>query len=235
VTIPRILLTRPRPESEKLAAALASEGWTPLIWPLFEIAPTGAAVDYAGAQAALFGSANAARCVPRPSPPIPAYGVGDATARAAEAAGFAPVESAGRDAGALVALVAARAEPTGGRLLFLRGEHVAADIAGALEAKGFAVTEIVVYAARPAGPPDPAVASALRDGSVRAAPIYSPRAAQAFAERAHALGARLDNAVAVAISPAAAEPLSRCGFARIDIAARPDGPAMRAAIAAALT
>jgi uroporphyrinogen-III synthase len=34
---PAILLTRPRRESEKLAAALEAEGWAPLLWPLFDM------------------------------------------------------------------------------------------------------------------------------------------------------------------------------------------------------
>ncbi len=228
---PAILLTRPRPEADRLAAALAAEGWAPLVWPLTEIVATGAAVDYAGAQAVALGSANAARAAP-PPPPIPAFCVGDATARAAAEAGFAPVESAGRDAAALVDLVAVRADPAAGPILVLRGAHVAADIAGALRTRGFAAEETVVYAARPAGPPDAATAAALRAGAMRAAAFYSPRAGRLFAPAAAALGARLGATVAIAISAAAAETLAGCGFARIVVAERPDGAAMRAAIAA---
>jgi uroporphyrinogen-III synthase len=228
---PAILLTRPRRESEKLAAALEAEGWAPLLWPLFDVSPTGAAPDCAGAQAVLLTSANAARALDAP-PRLPAFCVGDATARAAEAAGYPQVESAGGDAAALARLVAARLRPADGPLLFLRGETVAGDLAGALRAGGFALRETVVYAMRETGAPDAPVLSALRDGGLAAAVFYSPRAAERFAARAATLGAKLASTVAVAISAAAAAPLECCGFARIVVAGRPDGAAMRAAVAA---
>jgi uroporphyrinogen-III synthase len=108
-------------------------------------------------------------------------------------------------------------------LLFLRGETVAGDLAGALRAGGFALRETVVYAMRETGAPDAPVLSALRDGGLAAAVFYSPRAAERFAARAATLGAKLAPTVAVAISAAAATPLERCGFARIVVAGRPDG------------
>lgn len=227
---PAVLLTRPRAQSEATAASLVAEGVRVLVWPVLEIAPTGAPVEADGAQALLLTSANAARAAAMPA--LPALCVGAATAAAARAAGCPVVESANGDAAALAAHVVATRDPAAGPLLFLRGETVAGDLAGALREAGFAVREIVVYAARPGADPDPAVADALRSGALTACAYYSPNAAATFAARAQALGARLGRCAAVAISPAAARPLQSCGFARTVVADRPDGAAMRAAVVA---
>lgn len=227
---PAILLTRPAAESTRLATALAAEGWRPLVWPLLDIAPTGAVPDYAEAQAALLTSANAARH--GTVGPVPAYCVGRATAAAARDAGWPTVESAEGDAAALADMVAARLDPAAGPLLFLRGETVAGDLGGTLRKRGFSLRETVVYAARPGGRPAPEVAAALAGGALAAAAFYSPRTAARFAEAAPALGARLGATRAVAISAAAADPLDSLGFSAVTVAARPDGPAMREAIRA---
>lgn len=234
MSAPRILLTRPRGDSEALAQLLARAGWRALIWPVLEIAPTGARPDFSAAQAALFTSANAARLCPAPPPAaaLPALCVGPRTAVAARASGFAEVHSAGGDAAALAALAADRLSPQTGPLAFARGERVAGDLAGDLRRRGFAVAETIVYAARPGGPPPPAIAAALADGALNAAAFYSPRSAALFRDALAGQPIRLGAACAVAISPAAAEPLAGLGFGRLRIAESPDGAAMLAAIAA---
>jgi uroporphyrinogen-III synthase len=228
VSAPAVLITRPEAQSRALAAELAAEGWRPLVWPLLTIAPLGRP-DFAGAQAALFTSANAARLAE--GAPIPALCVGAATARAAR--GFAETVVAEGDAAALAALARARLDPAAGPLVFARGADVSADLAGALRAAGFAVREQVVYEARPADAAPPEVAGALAGGGLAAALFYSARTAEAFARLAGPWRAALGGAAAVAISAAAAAPLGGAGFARVLTAARPDDAAMRAALATA--
>jgi uroporphyrinogen-III synthase len=234
---PTVLVTRPAGEAGPFAARLSAAGWRPLLWPLLEIVPSTADPDLEGAQAALLTSANAARAVAgrlgsrRPR----ALCVGAATARAAEAAGFAAEtpEAAG-DGAALAAWAAARLDPADGPLVFLRGAEVAGDPAGALRGAGFAVREQVVYAARPATAAPPAVDAALRAGEVDAAAFFSPRAAATFAALSAPWRAGLAGASAAAISPAAAGPLAGLGFARVTVAARPDAASVEAALAEAL-
>lgn len=237
---PTLLVTRPAGEAQAFAARLGAAGWRPLFWPLLQIVPAGAAPDLGGAQAALLTSANAARAVagrlaadkPRPR----ALCVGAATARAAEAAGFAaetPGQGAG-DGAALAAWAAARLDPAAGDILFLRGAEIAGDPAGALRAAGFTVREQVVYAARTAEAAPPAVDAALRAGAVDAAAFFSPRAAACFAALAAPWRAGLAGATAAAISPAAARPLEGLGFGRVIAAARPEAASVEALLAAAL-
>ncbi|TVQ52683.1 MAG: uroporphyrinogen-III synthase [Rhodobacteraceae bacterium] len=227
---PAILVTRPEPEGARLAERLAADGWRPLIWPVLSVAGTGAAPDYAGAQAAVLTSANAARHAP--PGPIPAYCVGDATAAAAQAAGFPQAISAAGDATALMALLRARLRPEGGRVVVLRGETVAADVAAALRAEGFDARETVVYATRASDQPPGCVARALAAGDLRAAAFYSPRSAAVFADWARRARPPLGHARALAISAAAAAPLQGLGFEGVTVAAHPDGEAMLAGVAA---
>jgi uroporphyrinogen-III synthase len=226
---PGVLITRPEPQARALATALAAEGWWPILWPLMTVAPL-ATPDLGGAQAVLLTSANAARLTP--AAPIPALCVGAATARAAREAGFADVRSADGDAAALAALARATLDPSAGPLAFVRGETVAGDLAGALRAAGFDVTEHVAYAARPALAAPAAVATALDRGAVAAALFYSPRTAEIFADLCSGWRDALARTTAVAISDAAAAPLAALGFAAVRVAARPDDAAMRDALAA---
>ncbi len=232
---PAVLVTRPAADAGPLCARLAAAGWRPLPWPLLEIEAGVGPLPVAGAQALLLTSANAARAAAGRlgAAPPPALCVGAATARAARAAGLAAECPPGPgDGAALAAWAARRLDPAAGPVLFLRGEAVAGDPAGALRAAGFAVREAVAYAARPATAAPDAVAAALEAGAVDAALFYSPRAAETFAGLADAWRAGLAGTVAVAISAAAARPLARCGFARVTAAGRPDGAAVEAALAA---
>ena len=136
------LVTRPRGESETLAAALAVRGIEALIEPLMEIRFfTSAALDLAGVQAVLCTSANGARALARASDEreIPILAVGDASAARARSEGFTVVESARGDVNDLVRLAAARLRPEGGPLLHVAGNVVAGDLLGALRARGFSI------------------------------------------------------------------------------------------------
>lgn len=230
MSAPPVLLTRPRAQSEALAARLRGAGWSPLIWPLIEIVPTGARPDYAGGQGLILTSANAARLTP--PAPLPALCVGDATAEAARAAGFGKVVSAAGDAAALVALAAERFEPGAGAVVFPRGEAVAGDPAARLAARGFAVRETVVYRAEPARAAPPEVATALASGSVAAAAFFSARTAEIFATLAAPFRAGLARTRAAAISARAARPLEGLGFREVRVAARPEAESLLRLLAA---
>lgn len=229
--MPVALLTRPEDESRGFAAGIAADGWEALIWPLLQIVPALAAPpDPGDAEALVFTSARAVEALAAfgPPPPLPAWCVGPATARAARAAGFAEVIESAGDAAALAARIAAEGTR---RLLHLRGREAAGDLAGALRAGGREAREIVAYAAEPGGPPPPGVCEAMRAGAVAAALVFSPRSALRFAELAPPdWRPRFAAMTVVAISAAAMAPLEGLGFGRRIVAARPDAAAMRAAL-----
>src|ERR1700680_2333978 len=94
----RALITRPRAESEGLAALLAERGIEAVIEPLIEIAHSAATLpDLSSVQAILCTSVNGVRALARASEErgLPVFAVGDATAARARAEGFTAVESAG--------------------------------------------------------------------------------------------------------------------------------------------
>ncbi|WP_392355031.1 uroporphyrinogen-III synthase [Brevundimonas sp. LF-1] len=146
----------------------------------------------------------------------PVFAVGDATAEAARAAGFADVRSAAGDIHALARLIAAEAPP--GPLLAPGAREPAGDLPALLPDRP--VQRLPVYAAFETHAPAP--------GAFDAVMLHSPRAARALATdlpRAASSGR-----LAVCISDAAAAPLRPFDFTQIRIAAAPDEPSMLSAL-----
>jgi uroporphyrinogen-III synthase len=229
----RVLVTRPLGEAELFSVALAMRGHEAVLAPLMTIEPApGAEVDLSGVQALLFTSANGVRAFAqvRRERDLPAFCVGNATADAARAAGFARVESAAGDVAALAGLVRQRLNPADGALVHAAGTVVAGDLAGALGAEGFDVRRVPLYrAAAAAALPDDA-AGEIRAGRIDAATFFSPRTAETFARLAKAagLGDELGGIAAVALAPASLEALRRegCTFGAEIAAARPEESAL---------
>jgi uroporphyrinogen-III synthase len=227
-----VLITRPGNAGPDVAAAetarrVAALGFTPVLAPVLRIAALPARLgDPALVRAVLLTSGNALGALDAAWHGVPVLAVGDATAARARAAGFAQVDSAGRDAVALAALVAARC-PAGAVLLLptARGEGLA--LACTLRAAGFVVRRRAVYAALPhAALPDAAVA-ALVAGTVRAALFFSPAAARGFVRLARMLPAAcLGDIAALALSPAVAAPLAALPWHRLRVADRPTQDAL---------
>jgi uroporphyrinogen-III synthase len=227
----RALVTRPREESEALAAALAARDIEALIEPLMEVhllAP--ATLDLRGVQAILCTSANGVRALARASGERgrPLFAVGDATAAGARAAGFTAVESAGGDVTDLVHLVAARLRPEEGSLLHVTGNIVAGDLAGTLSARGFTVERNILYEARPAASLTPNVVGALRSGAIAFALFFSPRTAAVFARLAGDAGVadRCGKITALSISAAADAALAELPWLGRRVAERPNQAAL---------
>jgi uroporphyrinogen-III synthase len=182
------LVTRPREEAEKLAAALAARGIETLIEPMLQVHFRAAASpDLTGVQAVLCTSATGVRALARASAErrLPLFAVGDATAERARAEGFSSVASASGDAADLVRLTADQLDPREGRLLHVCGSAVAGDLAGDLRARGFAVGRTILYEARPVAALSPPVTDAIHSGAIDFALFFSPRTAAIFARLAN--------------------------------------------------
>ena len=231
----RILVTRPREESERLARQLEAKGHEVLVEPLFTIAPEpDASLDLDGVQALLMTSANGVRAFAQRSPrrDLRVFAVGDATAEAARAFGFDTVESAGGDVDDLARLVRERARPEDGALLHSAGSVVAGDLAGALEAAGFQVRRTVLYRAEPVAALSDATVAALRDGRLDVVMFFSPRTARTFVSLIRAAGA--ENAVShmamLGLSPAVADAAGEIPWAVRESAGAPTEAALLAAV-----
>ena len=204
-----------------------------LLQPLLDIrpAPQGGPLDLSGVQALLCTSANGVRALARATArrDLPLFAVGDATARAAAAAGFGRVASAGGDVAELARLTVARLEPTAGRLVHAAASQVAGDLSGRLSRAGFTVERCVLYQAEPITRLCDPVRAAWQDGTISAALFFSPRSAASFLAlvRAQSLPtAAAENCHAVALSPAVAAALADLPWASVRTAERPTTEAL---------
>lgn len=221
--IRRVWVTRAEPGAARTADRLTALGFTPITAPLLTLAPLPGALDAAPAPAAVAALAlTSPNGVEAFAPLIPrfrrhpVFAVGDATAEAARAAGFADVRSAAGDIHALARLIAAEAPP--GPLLAPGAREPAGDLPALLPDRP--VQRLPVYAAFETHAPAPELFDAVM--------LHSPRAARALASdlpRAASSGR-----IAICISEAAAIPLRPFDFAQIRIAATPDEPAMLSAL-----
>lgn len=214
---PIILLTRPEKASRRFAAQLreALGSVEVVISPLLQISPLVQSVDLSGVVALVFTSAHA---VPFGAPGMRCYCVGDATARAAKAAGMQAI-SAGSDATGLSRRILADGET--GPLLHIRGAHSRGQVAQTLTDAGCQTREIVAYdqVARPLSD----TAKALLGGeSPVIVPVFSPRTAEIFSESANAG----PNAWCAALSDAVAEKIENIPSERIRICSVPNAAAM---------
>lgn len=209
----RVAVFRPAPGNRATVAALEQVGLAAIVLPLFEVLPIAwLPPDPALHDALLLTSANAVRCA---GPGLgalaglPAFAVGEATARAARDAGL-DVAAAGSDGvAAIVRLAGARGKH---RLLHLAGRDRAAAPAGV-------ATVVTVYESREiARAPDDLLPI---EGQV--AMLHSPRAARRLA----ALASAIDRASIrlAALSPAVAE-AAGAGWGEVAVAATRDDAAL---------
>lgn len=152
---------------------------------------------------------------------LPAWCVGDRTALAARLAGY-DARSAGGDAAALVATVAAEAPQ--GPLLHARGEDSRGEVAQTLSDVGIPTVAAVVYAQRPI-PPTTMARGFLAGPDPVIVPLFSPRSAALFVAAVAAIPAPAPLWI-VALSPAVAREAAASRPARLAIAATPDAAAL---------
>jgi uroporphyrinogen-III synthase len=153
---------------------------------------------------------------------VPLLAVGDTTAAKARAAGFTQVESAGRDAAALVALARQLARPADGPLLLVCGARQGQAPASALRALGFSVIRRVTYAAEPVRRFPPEASTALRGNALHAALFLSGETAAAFVRTLpRSLAPALTNVLGVAIGKIAADALRPLPWREVRVAHDP--------------
>jgi len=210
----RVWITRAQPGAEATATRLRALGFAPVVAPVLETRPiAGVEIDLTSVDALAFTSAAgvAAFTALSPARDHAVFTVGEATAEAARAAGFADVRSAKGDVLALADLIAG-AGPRPALVMNPSAAEPSADLAGLLTARGLKARSVAVYETREtdlAAPP----------AGLAALLIHSGRAARAVARLTAALD--LSAVTACAISAAAAAPLADVGFGRIAVAAEP--------------
>ena len=211
-------MTRAAPGATHTAERLVALGYAPMVVPLLSIRPiVQTAPDLTGIAGLVFTSINgvAAFAALTPERSRPVFTVGDATAGAARAMGFAEVTSAGGDLERLAALLSARG-PAVGRLLVAGALEPAGDLPALLRGTVEA-TALPVYEAVETGAAAPDAFDAVL--------VHSARAGRALA----ALGP-FAGQTAVALSAAAGAALDDRSGLEVRIAATPDEAALLAAL-----
>jgi uroporphyrinogen-III synthase len=225
-----LLVTRPAADAERTAQALRARGHKVTVAPALQFEAI-ADVAFAGPFTAIaMTSANAARALmshPQRAEltPLRVFTVGWHTAAAAQAAGFARIESADGGLPDLVRLIAASLR--GGRVLYLAADDRSGDLAGALAAYGIAVDTVVIYR-MVTNPRLAQELSAAIDDRLDGVLHYSRRSAQSFLVGARTAGL-LDAALRLThycLSSEVAAPLSAAGAASVKVAPQPDVAAL---------
>jgi len=233
----RLLVTRPEEDAERTAASLRARGHSVVVAPLLHIEALPDAEIGSGPWAAiLVTSANAAFAIARHPrgaelKNVPVLAVGERSAQAMRAAGFAEVISAGGD----LARLAAERLKQGVPLLYLAGTDRSGDIAGDLRAQNYTVRTAVIYHAVAATALPRAAAEALA-GGIDGVLHFSRRSAEAYVTLARGAGlfeAALKKPRHFCLSAQVSEPLAQAGAADIRIAPQPTEAALFEIIGAA--
>ncbi len=225
----RILVTRAQDDAERTAQKLAARGHEAVMAPLTRIVPTGVPQPNAVWDALIVTSAHAAEALSAiEDRSRPVFAVGERTAQAVRAAGFAPVMVAEGDAVSLSRLIR-ETLPPGRTLLHVTARHHKDEPAASLRAAGFSVLQWEAYEAEAVSELPLAVIEALRSGQIGAALHYSRRSADLVIRRAEEAGllSGLRAFSHLCLSADVAAPLEAVG-ARTLVAAEPSEEALLA-------
>lgn len=221
-----LLMTRPLAAAERFVAGLpdgARADLQVIYAPLLEIRPAKAPVQLGDAKGVIFSSANGVAAASRETTArLPAYCVGQRTAKAANEAGWA-ASCLGACADELIAALAGQGPE--GPLVHLRGEHARGEIALRLTGAGLICREQAVYD-QVLLPLSEAVREAIAAQNDVIVPLFSPRTAHHFAN----LCGDAANLHLIALSQAVAGPLKGLNCKTLRVSRAPDAQAMQEAV-----
>ncbi len=234
----RILVTRPIEDALATKRVLESHGHSVVISPVIEIVHLDVqAADISDAQALIATSRNAIRAVAQSAAhnsaiALPLFVVGPGTAREAATAGFGDIRESGNTSRDMLPVITQELEAGNGPVVHLAGDKLAFDIAGALEQNGYNARVHRVYETRAACSLSPEAITALRDLTIDAVILMSPRSAKTWAECVDATGLkeRARQLNHLCLSNAVAAQLTSLEDVNIDVAKRPNSEEMLALV-----
>lgn len=230
----KLLVTRPEPDLRATLQRLQALDIEGVAAPVLERAPLHTSLpDPQGFAALALTSTNALRALIErqalaPFLGLKVFAVGDKTADAARAAGFAEVTASAGTFQHLVADIAAAR--LAGPLFYPAARHQSGDLARALAPAGVLVVVTRVYEMRAAPALPETVVAGLGAGAYAGALFYSRRTAESFVGLAApvlAPAARADLTV-FCLSEQVAKPLLAARFTRVQLAEHPSENAMMA-------
>lgn len=225
----RVFVTRPEPDGLRLKGLLETRGHEADVEPLMQTTFLGfdpAELD--GVTAVIATSRNALRAIKgtvnsEALRGITIYAVGAATAEEARRMGFGTVIKGPGTAAALIPVIASTLDPTEEMLLHLRGDKLAVDVRGELEALGFRLAEAIVYRMQAAQSLSTKIREWLSDGEIDAVMLMSTQSAAIYARLMvrHRLEIPARQIVHLCLSDAVADRLAPLGDVPIEVAEEP--------------
>ena len=228
-----VLITRPERDCADLTSRIAALGCELSVGPLLDIAFEEIQPDALSSASSLIATSRNGLRALAVSPgldgarALPLYVVGPATASLARDLGFQQIREGAGTAADLVPLICNAGPAERRHLVHLAGDHLAFDLAGALNDTGIRVTTLPAYRSVAAKTLPPKVIALLATRTLDAVVLMSPRSALVWASLVLALPLKVDltKVVHVCMSPAvahaAAESLQSAGAILIETAVRP--------------
>ena len=183
-----VLLTRPERDAAALKARIEALGCRVSLAPLLDIRINSiAAAALSGATAIVATSRNGLKALAhsdalQTARALPIFAVGPATAQFAHDLGFETVIPGPGTGADLVPVISAHPSAASGKLIHLAGDHLAFDLAGALDERGIALSVVPAYASVAAETlPAPTIAD-LAARSIDVVVLMSPRSAAIWAQ-----------------------------------------------------
>lgn len=228
----KVWITRTQPGAAQSAAALTKAGYDVIIAPLLTVAavstPNACPVND---SVLAFTSSNGVRAFKALSDRRnwPVYAIGDATARAAKAAGFETVHNAGGDVRDLSAMII-EARPD--YVTHLSGVHAAGDLIGDLASRDIPGVRTIIYGTQAAADLPSSVLNYLEAGQSLAVTLWSPKATHIFMSLTPQLYWPLLHCISLSDNIDAVLNAAGGRFASRQIAVHPDAPSMTALLEA---
>lgn len=225
-----VLVARTAPDAQESCTQLKALGYDAIALVTAELVFDPSPLDLTGIEAVALTSRNGARALARMTDQrhIPVFAVGEATANQARSLGFDALSSAGGDVTALADLI--HTTHPNASILHVRGEEQAGDLVASLQTLGMQARSQIAYAARAPNTLSEQAFTALAQGAFVL--VYSAKGAErliALAQNRDLTGALLQAPI-IAISEAAATPLTKAGAQDITLARSPDQDALFAAL-----
>jgi uroporphyrinogen-III synthase len=224
-----ILVTRPETEAPRTTRKLEAMGHRVTIAPLLRIVTEAPSLDTSGVQAIVLTSRNGVHALRghrqlASLQRLPVISVGRSTGEAAREAGFTVALEGDAGGAELAPLIAEHYVPEAGGLLHISGEAVAFDLVSALAPRGFTMQRAVVYRSVPIDHLPGDVVSALRDGTLDAVLLMSPRTSQVWCDLVEAAGLANEarSLIHLCLSQGVAAALHRLGPPALKIAVKPN-------------
>jgi uroporphyrinogen-III synthase len=227
-----VLVIRPQPDADRLAALLLEKGFDVRIDPLFTIKFAVEPPERQDYQALLATSRNALRALTKlnaqaPFINLPFFAIGEETEKEARSAGFQCVQSAEIPTSlSLATLIEKTCEFKGKPLLYLAGEKRKSALEANLASSGFKISIWEGYSMQPSATLDEQTLLAFRQKKMDAVLVFSEYASVHFLKITQILEAQaLQAPLYFCLSEQVAKPLQERGLA-VQIAKTPDLHAM---------